>query len=217
MLFRSWIQRLRFLGAFAAPALLAIGVLALMPPLDHPGPQQSESSTWISLHAALVLLGYGAFGLSALAALMYLVQEHNLRFHKGMAVAAFMPPIQRLEGVTRKSITMGILLLTLGLGTGALYLKSVRGTYVTGDAFVLYCWFTWVVYLGILTAASRFSQRGRRLAWSALGGFIFIILTFWGVWMFSGLHNPARDLASRAAWRIERTAGARIPGFHPNL
>ena len=97
----GWIQRLRFLGAFAAPALLAIGVLALMPPLDHPGPQQSESSTWISLHAALVLLGYGAFGLSALAALMYLVQEHNLRFHKGMAVSAFMPPIQRDRKSTR--------------------------------------------------------------------------------------------------------------------
>ena len=42
-------------------------------------------------------LSYGAFGLSAVAALMYLTQERNLKFHKLQAIFSLMPPIQRLE------------------------------------------------------------------------------------------------------------------------
>lgn len=64
-------RRLRFLGAFASPILCAIGVFALMPALDVRGTQPNFSNGWSSLHAALILLAYGAFGLSSVAALMY--------------------------------------------------------------------------------------------------------------------------------------------------
>ena len=61
------LPRLRFLGAFASPVLFAIGVFALMPELDrHPkglGPE--FSGALVSLHAATILLAYGAFGLGA--------------------------------------------------------------------------------------------------------------------------------------------------------
>src|SRR3954462_4482323 len=72
-------SRLRFLGAFASPILFCIGVFALMPSLDAAhGAGPEVTSVWISLHAALMSLAYGAFGLSSVAALMYLTQEHNL-------------------------------------------------------------------------------------------------------------------------------------------
>lgn len=206
----GWFQRLRFLGAFAAPVLFGIGTFALMPGLDDPESARSADSAWISLHAALVLLGYGAFGLSALASLMYLVQEHDLRFRKARAVAAFLPPIQRLESVSRHALECGVAFLTLGLAAGALHLKSVRGSFITDDAFVLYCWFTWAVYAALLVAAAGFSQRGRRFAWGALGGFTFIMLTFWGVWMFSGLHNPRHPSNDRYA----RITHAPLPASH---
>ena len=64
------LPRLRFLGAFASPVLFAIGVFALMPALDPPrGLKPQFSGVVTSLHAALILLAYGAFGLSATAAL----------------------------------------------------------------------------------------------------------------------------------------------------
>src|SRR5271169_6585962 len=57
--------RLRFLGAFTSPVLFGIGVFALMPSLDPPrGPQPDFSNGLTSLHAALILLAYGGFGLS---------------------------------------------------------------------------------------------------------------------------------------------------------
>jgi ABC-type uncharacterized transport system permease subunit len=48
--------------------------------------------TWSACHAALSLLSYGAFGLSAVAALMYLTLEHDLKFHKLRALAGAAAP-----------------------------------------------------------------------------------------------------------------------------
>src|SRR5688572_4081977 len=90
-------NRLRFLGAFVSPFLFALGVFALMPQLDVRGPKPEFSHGLSSLHAALSLLSYGAFGLSCAAALMYLTQEHDLKFHKLRAVISRLPPIERLE------------------------------------------------------------------------------------------------------------------------
>src|SRR5436190_10852401 len=57
-------SRLRFLGAFASPFLFAIGIFALMPSLDPPHGAISETpAIWTSIHAALLALAYGAFGL----------------------------------------------------------------------------------------------------------------------------------------------------------
>src|SRR6266850_2705516 len=108
-------SRLRFLGSFASPVLFAIGVFALMPALDPPhGPKPEFSNAGASLHAALILLAYGAFGLAAIAGGMYLTQEHDLKFNKLRAVLSLFPPIQRLEVIASRLVTAGFVLLTVG-------------------------------------------------------------------------------------------------------
>ncbi len=89
-------SRLRFLGAFASPVLVVIGVFALMPALDpEHGMEPRFTGAAESLHIALSLLAFGAFGLAAVAAVMYVTQEHNLKFHKLRAVLSLFPPLQR--------------------------------------------------------------------------------------------------------------------------
>jgi len=44
------------------------------------------------LHAALILLAYGAFGLGSAAAVMFLTQHHNLKFNKLRAVLSLLRP-----------------------------------------------------------------------------------------------------------------------------
>src|SRR5579862_6531188 len=109
------LPRLRFLGAFASPVLFAIGVFALMPNLDlEHGSRPGAPAAWTSIHAALMALSYGAFGLSCIAALMYLTQEHNLKLHKLKAIFTLLPSIQRLEYVASRLLLCGFALLTVG-------------------------------------------------------------------------------------------------------
>jgi HemX protein len=190
LLFGAW-SRLRFLGAFASPILFAIGVFALMPQLDVRGAAHPTfTGGWSSLHKALILLSYGAFGLSSVAGIMYLTQEHDLKYHKLRAVLSLLPPIQRLETVIGRLLLAGFGLLTAGLAVSAVYLKQTRDVYLTGDAEVVYSILVWIIYLALLVLHWRFAQRGRRFAWGAIGSFAFIILTFWGIYMLSGIHNP---------------------------
>src|SRR5882762_7262730 len=119
--------RLRFLGAFASPVLFGIGVFALMS------------------------LSYGAFGLSSVAALMYLTQEHNLKFHKLQAIFSLLPSIQRLEAVVGRLLFSGFLLLTFGLVLGVYVLAQAPNMEAyRGDSKVLWSALVWLLYLGLL-------------------------------------------------------------------
>lgn len=183
-------SRLRFVGAFASPVLFAIGVFALMPSLDPPhGPKPEFGNGLASLHAALVLLAYGAFGLGAVAAGMFLTQQHDLKFHKLRAVLSLLPSIQRLEMVTNRLILAGFLLLTIGLWAGGQLPRPAGVTYWK-ETKVTWSAFLWALYLGLLVARNRFAFGGRRFAWGVVGLFAFLLLTFWGTNLLSTLHHP---------------------------
>jgi HemX protein len=177
------------LGAFASPVLFGIGVFALMPGLDVE--RSSEvSSVWTSLHAALLSLAYGAFGLSSAAALMYLTQERDLKFHKLKAVLSLLPPIQRLEIVVGRLLLAGFVLLTMGLAAGAFDLTRLNNSHAyRGDLKIIWSVLVWLLYLGLVLMRWKFSQGGRRFALGAIGSFVFVLLTFWGVNLLSPLHN----------------------------
>ena len=182
--------RLRFLGAFVAPVLFAIGVFALMPELDPPhGPKPQFTGALTSLHAATILLAYGAFGLAAAAAGMFLTEQHDLKFHKLRALFSKLPPIQRLEKVMNVLLLIGETLLTAGLLLSPVLLKQRYGVYFRSDPLLDYSAFIWICYLGILMGRWKFGQGGRRFAWSTLGSFAFIMLTFWGFLLLSPVHH----------------------------
>jgi ABC-type transport system involved in cytochrome c biogenesis permease subunit len=184
------IKKLRFITAFASPVLLAIGVFALMPPLDRPDNVDRLSSGLGSLHAALILLAYGAFGLSCVAGIMYLTEEHDLKVRKLRAVLSRLPPIQRLELIIHRLLITGFLLLTAGLALSPLLMKQAHGIYLKPDAKVLWSVFVWSLYLGLLVLRYLQIQGGRKFAWGAVGSFSFVLLTFWGFNLLSTVHNP---------------------------
>jgi ABC-type uncharacterized transport system permease subunit len=184
------LPRLRFVGAFASPLLFIIGVFALMPSLDPPHGPKPEFSGWpVSLHASLILLAYGAFGLGSVSAIMFLTQQHNLKFHKLRAVLSLLPPIQRLELVTSRLVLIGLILLTIGMSTGG-HLPRPEGVHYWQDVKVRWSALVWLLYLGLLLARWRFGFSGRRFALGIIGVFAFVMLTFWGTNLLSTIHHP---------------------------
>ncbi|MDX1952094.1 MAG: cytochrome c biogenesis protein CcsA [Verrucomicrobiota bacterium] len=183
-------SRLRFLGAFASPVLFGTGIFALMPGLDVHSAQPAFVNGWTSLHATLILLSYGAFGLASIAGLMYLTQEHNLKFDKLRAVLSLLPPIQRLELTMNRLLIVGFVLLTIGLLMAPRLMKEAYGVYFKSDPKIIWSIFVWALYLTLLVMRRWFAQGGRRFAWGTVGGFSFVLLTFWGFNLLSTVHNP---------------------------
>jgi ABC-type uncharacterized transport system permease subunit len=183
-------SRLRFLGAFASPVLFAIGVFALMPGLDVKSAKPVFTGGWLSLHVALFVLAYAAFGLSCIAGLMYLTQEHDLKLHKFRAVFSLMPPIQRLESVASRLLIGGFALLSAALVVSAIWTRQMNVPFA-GDPKIVWSLFVWALYLALIVMRWKFAQGGRRFAWGAVVSFVFVLLTFWGSSLLSPIHNPA--------------------------
>jgi ABC-type transport system involved in cytochrome c biogenesis permease subunit len=192
LLMGSW-SRLRFVGAFASPVLFAMGVFALMPALDVRGDKPYFGGFLGSLHAALILLSYGAFGLSCVAAIMYLSEEHDLKFRKARMVFSRLPPIQRLDMIISRLLAAGFILLTVGLCLAEPLMKErygAYGVYLREDPKIAWSVFVWLIYLSLLLVRWVSKHGGRRLAWGAIGSFSFVLFTFWGFNLLSRIHHP---------------------------
>ncbi|HAV64993.1 MAG TPA: cytochrome c assembly protein [Verrucomicrobiales bacterium] len=181
--------RLRFIGAFASPMLFAIGIFALFPGLDEQGPEPRYVNGPVSLHAAMILLGYGAFAVAGVAAVMYLTQEHNLKFRKLLAIQSLLPSIQRLEKVNTRLLVAGFLLLTFGLGMAPLIVGEHGPRDIYTDAKFLWSVLVWGMYGALILLHWLGRLNGHRLAWGTAGVFAFVMLTFWGTNLLSQLHQ----------------------------
>jgi|SRR5665213_917066 len=184
------LPRLKFLGAFASPVLFAVGVFALMPSLDPPHGPKPDFSNWLtSLHAATILLAYGALGLGAVAAGMFLLQRRNLKEHKVSAVLSVFPSIQRLEMISARLVFAGFVLFTVGLAAGHELPRKADVSFFF-DPKVLWSVLMWLVYLELQVAHKFFGRSSRNFAVGVIVAFVFLLLTFWITNLDSPLHHP---------------------------
>lgn len=183
-------SRVRFVSVFLAPALLATGFVALQPRLDEPGPNFDLEHTALSLHVSLVLLAYAAFGLASLAGILYLIRERPGGSETAKALSLRLPDAENLEQVLLRSLGIGVILLTAGLVMSFGLMRERYGVLVRPDPKIAWSFLVWVVYLGLMVSRLRFRQAAHRLAWGALGGFVFVVLTFWGTNLLSPIHHP---------------------------
>jgi ABC-type uncharacterized transport system permease subunit len=208
----SLLPRFKFLAAFTAPVLFTVGVFALMPGLDPPhGPKPEFSGGLRSLHAATSLQAYGAFGLAAVAAVMFLVQQHDLKAHKIRALLSLLPSIQRLGLITSRLVAVGFALLTIGLAAGS-RLPRPAGDHYLSDPKVLWSALLWLVYLEALVAYKFFGRTTRRFCIGVIVAFIFLLLTFWITNLDSPLHHDD-TVSLRPATAAAITAGPARPSI----
>ena len=185
----TW-SKIRFVSVFLAPGLLAAGFFGLQPRLDEPGPNFDLEHTAVSLHVSMVLLAYAAFGLASLAGILYLIRERPGASETAQKLSVELPAGDRLERVLLRSLGGGLILLTAGLVMSFGLMRERYGVLVRPDPKIAWSILVWVVYLGLMVSRLRFHQAGHRLAWGALGGFLFVVLTFWGTNLLSPIHHP---------------------------
>lgn len=178
--------RVSLLGFFTAPVVSLLNFFALVAPIDRPNPVPPLG--WqLELHASVSLLAYGALGLAAVAAMLYLIQERQLKAHHLGLWFYRLPAMGDLVKVQRRVLAWGFALLTIGLCAGFFVARngSVDWVKLVWSAGV------WVSYLILLLAPSLFGLSSRRAAWFTLGGYIFILMTFWGINSLSHAHRFA--------------------------
>ncbi|MEI6352078.1 MAG: cytochrome c biogenesis protein CcsA [Verrucomicrobiota bacterium] len=167
--------RLSLLGAFTAPLVFVIQVVALITPFDTPAQIVTHPNPWAELHAALSVIAYGAFAMAGVAGVMYLVQERQLKTHHLHSLFFLMPPITTLAIANNRLLWAGFGILTAGLFAGIMVGAPV-GWIKMGWGIGM-----WLVYLAII-CARRLGPR--RIALLSLGAFLLTFPILWGVHFF---------------------------------
>jgi cytochrome c-type biogenesis protein CcsB len=94
--------------------------------------------------------------------------------------------------VTYKTIGIAFPLLTLMIAAGAYWANRTWGSYWSWDPKETWAAITWFVYAIYLHMRLTRGMRGRVAAYFAVGGFVVVMFTFFGVtYLLPGLHAYA--------------------------
>lgn len=114
--------RISLLGVFTAPVVAVFQGIALIPGMLNPKPEIIPGANfWHEIHAATAVLSYGGFALAAVAAVMFLVLDKQLKLHH-LTSGLFrnLPPVRELLVSMEKLLQFSGVLLTLGIIAGLL-------------------------------------------------------------------------------------------------
>ena len=140
-------------------------------------------SWWMKIHVPANFIGYGTFALAAMVGTAYLLKSHGYLVDR-------LPPLEVLDDVMYKSISVGFAFFTVATILGALWAAEAWGGYWSWDPKETWALIVWLNYAAWLHMRLMSGLRGRVAAWWALVGLLVTTFAFLGVNMFlSGLHS----------------------------
>jgi ABC-type uncharacterized transport system permease subunit len=166
--------RLSLLGAFTAPLGFFLIFIAEVAPLDQ-SLRMRAANGWIEFHAASAIISYGAFGLAAVAGVMYLLQERLLKSHKASSLLFNLPPINDLSKAIGRLVVLGFSLLTLGFAAGFVIQMPVNTLKFAASVGI------WALYGLVIVLRRTQSLSPKRLAEFAIGVFLIALVTLPGI------------------------------------
>ena len=140
-----------------------------------------QQSTLLSAHVASAVVAYGTLTIGFAAAILLLIQN---RHH-----SIWLPDSKVLDSISYSSVIIGFPFLTLLIILGALWADIAWGSYWSWDPKETASLFTWLIYAGYMHARVIRGWRGSKTAILLIVGFAAILLTFFGNYVFSGLHS----------------------------
>jgi HemX protein len=180
-LFTGQVFRLSLFGTGSATLAALIGLVALFVPDKSITSDASflGSDPRIEAHAALALFSYGIFGLVAVLAALYLLQNFSLKRKKHAGVFRFLPSITEMDTVILRLLAMACVVYTVSIAIGALY--WVSNMEQIGLSKLLPTLALWIAYWLVLILRLLNQLTGSSLAKTCLALMAAALITLWPV------------------------------------
>ncbi len=169
---------LKIVSMIIATALLGLAlaqssrVIPLVPAL--------QQSYLLTAHVASAIIAYGTFTSGFAAAILYLIQ-------KGKNYS-WMPAVDQLDDMSYRAVLVGFPFLTLLIILGSIWANIAWGKYWSWDPKETASLVTWLFYVAYMHARIMRGWKGSRAAILLIIGFAAVLFTFFGNYIFSGLH-----------------------------
>jgi ABC-type transport system involved in cytochrome c biogenesis permease subunit len=173
------------LGAFILPVAVAGLCGALLLPQGITPVDPLRHSNWFLIHTILSVTGFVFFGISFSVGIMYLIQDRLLKQKRLTNFFYKLPPLNMLDDISIKVLSIGFFLLTIGIMAGFLWAKTAFGSIPLTDTKVLFTLLSWVFYLVIFHGRYSLGWRAKRGAFLSVLGFVLVMAAFAATTCFS--------------------------------
>jgi ABC-type uncharacterized transport system permease subunit len=162
----------RLLGLAVMPLAVALFAVAWAAGGAGSRSRSELSDVFLVFHVGLVLAAFAGFTLAAGLAGIYLWQERRLKRRAPNVLRQRAPSQEALDRLTARTVAVAVPALTLGLAVGVVRLVLEGGGF---DALMAVALAVWVAYAGFLVLRYEAGWRGRRTAYLALAGIVFVV------------------------------------------
>jgi ABC-type uncharacterized transport system permease subunit len=158
--------RIPVVGALVVPVTIVLDVAARL----SPSRETAHGVAPLGLvHIVLATAGVALFAVAAGGAVIYLVEERNLKAHRAGRLFRRGPALETLDALNRRCITFGFPLFTIAMITGGVWAVQKHDQLFTPQYSIAVA--AWIMYAVLLVARVTAGWRGRRAAIMTLGGF----------------------------------------------
>lgn len=163
-LFIYWRYKAESLSVFVFPLVFVMTlVAALRNPVSH---WQSEAvrNTWLTIHVVLAVAAYAALLFTAVAAVVYLMQERQLKRKQTHAIYRLFPPLGTLDELISRTLGAGFVFITISIIIGVVWAHVEYGTTWIDNGLISTAFATWGIYLALIFFRVSAGWRGRKAA-----------------------------------------------------
>lgn len=137
-----------------------------------------KTDTGLLLHAALSVVAYAVILLAAIQAGLLYAQTRQLKHDLTGKLLKALPPLQTTEAILFEIIWAGLILLTLAIFSGAIFIDDLFAQQVAHKtAFTI---LSWVLLASLIAARKYWGWRGLLAAKITIAGFVLLMLGYLG-------------------------------------
>ena len=187
------------LGAFSSPVTLLLAVYAGMQKLNELRVIEANGvdsirnlmpalrSSWLGIHVSTVIVAYGAFGVSFVLSIIFLLRD---KMKENGFWDTHIPQKEKLDTISYRCVSLGMMFLTVTIFIGGIWAENAWGSYWSWDPKETWALVTWVIYLVYLHLRIRRGWSGKTAAIFGAVGFVCVLFTYIGVnTLLPGLHS----------------------------
>ena len=132
----------------------------------------------MAVHIVTSVLAFSLLSVAAMQALLLVLQHNQLKKHPPSRFILLLPSLQTMETLLFQMIFAGVLVLSLSLGTGFLFLHDLFAQHLAHKTVLSLL--AWGIFLAILLGRKRYGWRGRVAVNWILAGFMLLLLSYFG-------------------------------------
>ncbi len=160
------------LGVFIFPLAGLSSILTFMPG------QSAGLPLELGLHVILSISAYSILGLAGAQAILYSIQEKRFQQKKLTTLFKALPPLQVMEATMIQFVTIGFIILSMALITGAYFIEDMFAQHLIHKTF--FAILAWVMYGLFLLGNNRFGWRGQIATKFTIWAYFLLVLSYIG-------------------------------------